>query len=115
MRLGLQFRVLAVMGILILMLVPTAFLFANCVSFSSKHDCCGGSDGFRPASTPQQCCVISASDSSQPLVASSTSPSVAQPAAGEQVTLAEVSTRRIVLLPDNVTPSPPRCSSVLRI
>lgn len=112
MRSRFQSSVLVLVGVLMLV-APTAILFA--APQSAPHDCCGQRDGFRvPVQTPQ-CCVVSAPPAQQPLGPAASDVSLATAVASHHSTELLPTGMFISSAPDNLAPSPPRFSSVLRI
>ena len=114
MRLGLQFRLWMALGIVVLIVAPTAFgLAACCTMTSAEHDCCGNGEGYRQAVSVPPCCAVSAPDPAQPSVPAGNNVAIS-PVAHVQVAV-ETALVSVTPLVIGLTPSPPHGNSVLRI
>lgn len=112
MRSRFQSSVLVLVGVLMLV-APTAILFA--AQQSAPHDCCGRCETVRVLVQSPQCCVVSAPQAQQPLGPASSGVSLATAVASHHSTELLPTGMFISSAPDNLAPSPPRFSSVLRI
>jgi hypothetical protein len=109
-----RFQSSVLVFVVVLMLVaPTAILFA--APQSAAHECCGQRDGFRVPVQSPQCCVVSAPHAPQPLGPAASGVSLATAGASHHCTELLPTGMFISSAPDNLAPSPPRFSSVLRI